>query len=120
MYLGRVHSMSMQSSMLKDRVESHKLDESIRDHISVHGVGHLLVLCSLGVLGQCAPVYPYVEVSGVLTLISLWMHTQSAEDCQANSVQYDLGYIHPSSVSIMALNASTRALLYCCVSSHEY
>jgi hypothetical protein len=38
--------------------------------VGLHGV----LLCVLGILGQCAPVYPYVDMSGLSTLLTISVH----------------------------------------------
>ena len=40
----------------------------------VHAALHVAILMLLGILGQCAPVYPYVDMSGVTTLVVLGIH----------------------------------------------
>ena len=35
---------------------------------------HVALLVVLGILGQCSPVYPYVDLSGWTTLLAISIH----------------------------------------------
>ena len=41
---------------------------------------HTCLLVVLGILGQCAPVYPYVDLSGWYTLLAISIHGLSDMD----------------------------------------
>ena len=40
----------------------------------VYATLHVLLLVVLGILGQCSPVYPYVELSGWYTVLAIGIH----------------------------------------------
>lgn len=43
-------------------------------HQSLEAGMHVSLLVILGILGQCAPVYPYVDLSGWTTLLTISVH----------------------------------------------
>jgi len=43
-------------------------------HQGLEGGMHIALLAVLGVLGQCAPVYPYVDLSGWGTVLAIAVH----------------------------------------------
>ena len=52
-------------------------------YVYMQGSMHGAVLLLLGILGQCHPVYPYVECSSVATVLAVAIHacSSSAEVC---------------------------------------
>jgi len=50
-----------------------ELCESPVDTTGQGGV-HIALLVILGILGQCSPVYPYVDVSGWATVVTIAIH----------------------------------------------
>jgi len=43
-------------------------------HQGLEGGVHIALLVILGILGQCSPVYPYVDVSGWATVVTIAIH----------------------------------------------
>nr|ATQ37454.1 apocytochrome b [Diplonema ambulator] len=43
-------------------------------HTYTDAAMHISILCILGLLGQCAPIYPYVDMSGALTVMATAIH----------------------------------------------